>query len=243
MKKTTSRDVLHALNMLIGFFLFMGGIWFVCTITLSITLFFIGFIVNFALSLIYEKYMLYGRFRKSVIVLRSIAITVLALAVLAPIMVIKFDKTKILYPVKRFCYSYGVYGGNRNNVLPLSLPKKCSDYLFITQGSFPAQDYHPSAYLAFHTDSETLKQYEEHFNSFDDAERHTAHMPDQEEKQFPDEYKILLKCPDELPRHVFWELQPEYIHDFKNAVIYIVPAYYNKGCMLDYDSGLAVFWY
>ncbi|MDE6102867.1 MAG: hypothetical protein K2F73_07840 [Ruminococcus sp.] len=241
MKKSDTEKTLHALNILIGFFLFMGGIWFVCTITLSITLFFIGFIVNFALSLIYEKYILYGRFRKSVIVLRSIAITVLALAVLAPIMVIKFDKTKILYPVKRFCYSYGVYGGNRNNVLPLSLPKKCSDYLFITQGSFPAQDYHPSAYLAFHTDSETLKQYEEHFSSLNDAELKITHMPDKEKYVAYDD--SWLKCPEELPQHVFQRLEPEHIHDFEKAIIYIVPAYYNKGCMLDYDSGLAVFWY
>lgn len=241
MKKTTSRDVLHALNTLIGFLLFIGGFWFVYTITISITLFFIGLIVNLALSLIYEKYMLYGRFRKSVIVLRSIAITVLALAVLAPIIVLNFKNTKLMYPLKRFCYGYGVYATNFNNdILPSFLPKKCDDYLFITKGSVPAQDYHAYAYLIFHTDKNTLKQYEEHFNSIDNAERHIAHMPDQEEKRYSDENTIFLKCPEELPRNVFQSLEPEHIHNFENAVIY---KHYGKGCMLDYDSGLAVFWY
>lgn len=241
MKKTTSRNVLHALNALIGFLLFMGGFWFVYTITISIMLFFIGLIVNLALSLIYEKYMLYGRFRKSVIVLRSIAITVLALAVFAPITLLKFKNTKFMYPIKRFCYGYGAYSTNFNNdILPSFLPKKCDNYMFITQGSVLAQDYRPSAYLAFHTDSETLKKYEEHFNSVDNTERHTAHMSDKEEKTNFDEYKISLKCPEKLPLDVFQHLEPEHIHDFKNAIIY---TRYGSGCMLDYDSGLAVFWY
>ena len=86
------------------------------------------------------------------------------------------------------------------------MPEKCDDYLFITKGSVPAQDYHADAYLIFHTDRNTLKNYENHFDSMNDAERQTVHMPNQEEKQFPDEYKILLKCPEELPRHVFWTL-------------------------------------
>lgn len=74
-------------------------------------------------------------------------------------------------------------------------------------------------------------------------ERQTAYMPNQEEKQFPEEYKVILKCPEELPRHVFDRLQSEHIHDFEKAIIYTTASsYYNKGCMFDYDSGLAVFW-
>lgn len=211
-----------------------------CTLTISLTMIFIEIVVNFVLVSVYEKYFLYGRFRKTVITMRVIAVTALIATIVSPIMVMKFDKTKLLYPVKRFCYSYGVYGGNKNEVLSLFLPKKCNDYMFITQGSFPAQDYHPSAYLAFHTDSETLKEYENHFELLDSAERKVTHMPDKENYINDDSW---LKCPEELPRHVFGQLQPEHIHDFKNAVIYTVHSYYGKGCMLDYDSGLAVFWY
>lgn len=121
------------------------------------------------------------------------------------------------------------------------MPKKCDDYMFITQGSFPAQDYHPSAYLAFHTDSETLKKYENHFDSLNNVELKVTHMPDKEKSMGGDD--SWSKCPEELPRHVFGQLQPEHIHDFEKAIIYTVPSYYGKGCMLDYNSGLAVFWY
>lgn len=238
MKKSDTEKTLHALNVLIGFFLFIGIIWFVCTITLSITLFFIGFIVNFALALVYRKD---GRFRKSVIILRVVAVTILVLIILAPVTLLNFKNTKFMYPIKCFCYSYGVYGIADNDILPSDLPKKCDDYMFITQGCMIAQDYHASAYLAFHTDSKTLKKYENHFDSLNNAEFKVTHMPDKEKSMGGDD--SWSKCPEELPRHVFQQLQSEHIHDFEKAIIYTVPSYYNKGCMLDYDSGLAVFWY
>ncbi|MDE6539624.1 MAG: hypothetical protein K2K66_05495, partial [Ruminococcus sp.] len=125
-----------------------------------------------------------------------------------------------------------------NNILPESLPKKCDNYMFITQGSFPAQDYHPSAYLAFHTDTGTLEKYEEHFSLLNDAELKITHMPDKEKYVAYDD--SWLKCPEELPQHVFQRLEPEHIHNFEKAIIY---THYSKGCMLDYNSGLAVFWY
>lgn len=204
-------------------------------------LFMIGLIVNFTLALLYEKYMLYGRFRKTVIVLRVIAVIVLASVILAPVILLNFSETKFLYPVKRFCYSYGVYSSFDNSILPSFLPKKCDDYMFITQGCFPAQDYHPSAYLIFHTDAETLKEYEDYFSSLDNAELQITQMPDKD--KYTDSDGILRKCPSALPLHVFGRLEPEHIHNFENAIIYTVHSYYGKGCMLDYDSGLAVFWY
>ncbi|MDE6425345.1 MAG: hypothetical protein K2K89_04300 [Ruminococcus sp.] len=239
MKKTTSGDALHALNVLICFFLFFGIIYFGTASGITFRLFFVGFWVNFVLALIYKFYQKNGSFKKTVIILRVIAVTVLLMGILAPFTLMKFRHTKLIYPVKRFCYGYGVYSERFNkDILPESLPKKCDDYMFITQGSFPAQDYHPSAYLAFHTDSETLKKYEEHFNSVYDAERHTAHMPDKEKYVAYDD--LWLKCPEELPQHVFQRLGSEHIHDFEKAIIY---THYGKGCMLDYNSGLAVFWY
>jgi len=240
--KETKDNIWNIINYLIVALTMLGGIMFLMyTSGITSVLFDIGLPVNIVLVLFYKIHKKYGRFGKTVILLRITAIIIFISGILAPITLLNFKHTKLMYPVKRFCYNYGVH--NIENFLPESMPEKCDDYLFITKGSMVAQDYHADAYLIFHTDKNTLKKYEEHFNSVDDAERHTAHMPNQEEKQFPDEYKILLKCPDELPRHVFWELQPEHIHDFQNSIIYIVPSYYNKGCMLDYDSGLAVFWY
>ncbi|MDE5583866.1 MAG: hypothetical protein K2J08_09190 [Ruminococcus sp.] len=233
--KKTKDNRWNSINVLI----MLGGIFFLMyTSGITTVLFEIGLPVNILLVLFYKIFKKYGRFRKTVIVLRVTAIIIFALGILAPITLMNFKHTKLMYPVKRFCYAYGVYTNFNNYILPESMPKKCDDYLFFTQGSFPAQDYHPSAYLAFHTDSETLKKYEEHFNSVENAECHTAHMP--EENQFTGE---LMKCPEELPTHVFQRLEPEHIHDFEKAIIYKVPSYYGKGCMLDYDSGLAVFWY
>lgn len=225
-----------SINVLITYLTILGGMMFLMYASgITIVLFEIGLPVNILLVLFYKIHKKYGRFGKTVILLRITAIIIFVSGILAPVTLLNFKHTKSMYPVKRFCYNYGVY--NIENFLPSDMPEKCDDYLFITKGSVPAQDYHADAYLIFHTDKNTLKKYEEHFNSVDNAERHTANMPNQEE------YKILLKCPEELPRHVFGQLQPEHIHDFKNAVIYIVPSYYNKGCMLDYESGLAVFWY
>lgn len=240
----TKHSTLSSINVLIVFMAMPFGLMFVMyTSGIANILIEVGFWVNIVLVLFYKIYKKYGRFRKTVILLRTTAIIIFVSGLLAPVILLNFKHTKLMYPVKRFCYSYGVYGIADNTILPSGLPEKCENYMFITQGDTLAQDYHPSAYLAFYTDSGTLKKYENHFDSMNDTERQTTHMPNQKEKQIPDEYKILLKCPEELPRHVFWTLQPEHIHDFKNAIIYIVPAYYNKGCMIDYDSGLAVFWY
>ncbi|MDE6781345.1 MAG: hypothetical protein K2J40_07805 [Ruminococcus sp.] len=232
----------HSINVLIATLTILGGIMFLMyTNGITSVLFDVGLPVNIALVLFYKIFKKYGRFRKTVIVLRITAIIIFVSGILAPITLMNFKHTKLMYPVKRFCYGYGVYSERFNkDILPESMPKKCDDYLFITEGSVPAQDYHADAYLIFHTDKNTLKKYEEHFNSVDNAERHTAHMPNPEEKQFTDKYEILMKCPEELPKYVFQRLEPEHIHDFEKAIIY---THYSKGCMLDYDSGLAVFWY
>lgn len=238
----TKHSTLSSINVLIVFMAMPFGLMFVMyTSGIANILIEVGFWVNIVLVLFYKIYKKYGRFRKTVILLRTTAIIIFVSGLLAPVVLLNFKHTKSMYPIKRFCYNYGVHP--IENFLPDSMPEKCDDYLFITKGSVPAQDYHADAYLIFHTDRNTLKNYENHFDSMNDAERQTAHMPNQEEKQFPDEYEILLKCPEELPRHIFGQLQSEHIHDFKNAIIYIVPSYYGKGCMLDYDSGLAVFWY
>lgn len=246
MKKSdteTKRSTLISINVLIVFMAMCGGLMFVMyTSGITSVLFDIGLPVNMILVLFYRIYKKYGRFRKTVIILRITVIIIFALGLLAPIVLMNFKHTKFMYPLKRFCYNYGVYE-IKDNILPSKLPEKYNDYLFITKGNVPAQDYHTDAYLIFHTNKNTLKNYENYFASLNNAERQTTHMPNQKEKQFPDEYRILLKCPEELPRHVFWTFQPEHIHGFEKAVIYTIPSYYGKGCMFDYDSGLAVFWY
>lgn len=226
----------NSINVLIATLMMSLGMMFIMyTSGITTVLFEVGLSVNIVLVLLYKINKKYGHLGIPVIVLRIIAVIIFVSGFIAPVILMNFNHTKIMYPVKRFCYNYGVH--DTGNFLPESMPEKCDDYLFITKRSIVAQDYHADAYLIFHTDKETLKKYEEHFNSYDKAERHTAHMPDKENSD------LWLKCPEELPRHVFSQLQPEHIHDFGKAIIYTVPAYYVKGCMLDYNSGLAVFWY
>ncbi len=235
----TKDNTWNSINVLIVTLTMFGGMMFLMyTSGITSVLFEIGLPVNIVLVLFYKLNKEFGHLGIPVIILRTIAIIIFLSGILAPLTLMNFKHTKLMYPLKRFCYAYGVYTNFNNDILPESMPKKCDDYLFFTQGSFPAQDYHPSAYLAFHTDTETLKKYEEHFNSVENVERHTA------EEQFPKEYdEALPKYPEELPRHVFDRLEPEHIHNFEKAIIYKVPSYYGKGCMLDYESGLAVFWY
>lgn len=189
MKKSEMVINWEVINFLMVFVIF-GSIFFFMSVGHISSIFYkIGFPVNIALGLIHKIYKKNGRFRKPVIVLRTVAIINFILVFIAPVILLNFKNTKLMYPVKRFCYSYGVYGIADNDILPSDLPEKCENYMFITQGDTLAQDYHPSAYLVFHTDSETLKEYENHFNSMNDAERQTAHMPNQEEKQFPDDIR------------------------------------------------------
>lgn len=239
MKKISSQDILHALNILIAFLLFLYSMFFVLTFCISKFLFLLGFLVNTVLVLFYQFYKKDGRFKKIIVGLRILLITITVSAVLAPITVIGFRHTKILYPVKNLCYNYGVYG-KENDIMPLFLPKKCDDYMFITIGSFPAPDHHASAYLAFHTDTETLGKYEDNLKALEKYELSDITMPLSElnvDKELQWE-----KCPEQLPKHVFARLQPEHIHDFEDAVLY-KPSSNNRGCMIDYDSGFVVFWY
>lgn len=241
MKDSEKETVWAGINSLIFCLLLFGGMIFLgYTYGITSALFDIGLPVNIALGLLYKLHIKYGHFRKIVIVLRIIAIIICMLSILAPIILMSFRHTEFMYPIKRFCYGYGVYSERFNNdILPENLPEKCDDYLFITRGSMVAQDYHADAYLIFHTDKKTLQEYDNHFKYVDDAERYIAHMPDKEEY---DDY-LWLECPEEFPKYVFQRLEPEHIHNFEKAVIYTIPSYYSKGCMLDYDSGLAVFWY
>lgn len=77
-------------------------------------------------------------------------------------------QAKSLYPIKRADYIYGVYGENTQayqRLLPEHLPAQCTDYSFRTQGSLPAQDYHPSAALMFRTDAQTMDAYAAYYDT------------------------------------------------------------------------------
>lgn len=151
------------------------------------------------------------------------------IAVYLPMIVLlNFKNTKLLYPLKRLDYSYGVYGENAHyylRLLPERLPEKCGDYSFRTQGSMVAQDYHASSYLTFYTDSGTLEEYAEHFEALDCTR--LEYDPENEE----------------AVNHIRWfcglmRLGESFHESLDNAVLYWIDDHYPKGALLCYDTGL-----
>lgn len=151
------------------------------------------------------------------------------IAVYLPMIVLtNFSHTKLLYPLKRLDYSYGVFGENADyylRLLPKTLPEKCEDYSYRTQGSMVAQDYHPSSYLKFYTDTGTLDAYTKHFEAMDCTR--LENDPENEEAM----------------NHIHWFCRQMRLDDpcegsFDNAMLYWFDSYYPKGALLCYDTGL-----
>ncbi len=207
---------------------------FIMVPRVEIILFGIFFILNvilFGFCKIFKK-------AKGVIIFLRCVITVLFIIILSvPFLLMKFDKTKEMYSLRRFLYNYGVYGGYFDKLIPEKLPENCDDYMFIAQCSFIAQDYHPSSYLVFHTDAETLEEYEKYYSNLEKIEL----QPIEIEEYIANDGQI-LKLPNAFPGHVFSRLEQEHISNFENAKIYKIPDYYNKGCIIDYESSLIVIW-
>ena len=110
-----------------------------------------------------------------------------------------------------------------------------------------AQDYHPSAYLMFYTDSDTLAEYEEFFNELPNCEK--SYETESRTLSVGEKGKYLnitYILPKAFPSHAFtWldDMHKDIILDMRNTVVYSkTDTYYSRGCLLDYDSGLVVFW-
>ena len=244
-KKTSIWFIVNGLYIL-GTILF-GWIWCLMTSGITFVLLPVQIILSIALGVVYKESIENKNKKKLLYTLRAAAIAVTAVILLSPLAILKFENTRIAYPVKKAAYSFGV--GNIKDswkILPVTLPMNCRDYMFITEPSLPAQDYHPSAYLIFHSDSDTLKKYETRISSLDKVERYEntpKNLEDYYKDGMSDEYKeqidVEMKCPDELPRHVYYKFCNKLPDDLENAIVYRINS---TGCMLNYESGLVVFW-
>ena len=162
-----------------------------------------------------------------------------------PLVGVRFEHVKLFYVPKKLIYTYGVYTSpyTITEMLPKHLPDECRDYKFKTQLGSIAQDYHPSAYLMFYTDSDSIAEYEEFLNEFPDCEK----SDETESRMFSvgengDYTNVTFVMPAAFPAHAFtWldDTHKEEFLDMRNAVVY---AKYGRGCLLDHDSGLVVFW-
>jgi len=216
------------------------ALFFVLVITWLILHFFTDF---------YEKK---GKGRKAVRIFRILVLVCTVVYFIPNVLLTGFTQTEIFYPVKRYLYTHGVYSTAEfyDKILPEQLPDSCADYKFVTQGCMIAQDYHPSSYLIFHADESVLRSYAQKMENLNlEPLENIINGYGAEEWQSLDSYEqdyaikqyggIQMKFP---PHYVSSQLLPVHQTDFLNSVIYYISGNYDKGCILDYDSGLVIFW-
>ena len=131
-----------------------------------------------------------------------------------------FDRVKLLYPLKRLDYTRSVYGENSTyyeRILPEQLPKVCEDYSFRTQGSMIAQDYHPTSWLCFTTDKETLDAYAVYY----DGQGYARGAEERDLRWLAGQMHINVSDNEPV---------------FEKAVVYYIRDYYPKAVVLDYGT-------
>lgn len=174
--------------------------------------------------------------------LRVLAIAGVVLFYVPTTLNMGFSRSKWLYPLKRDVFAYGVSG--RGETLPEHLPAHCEGYCFFTQSQAIAQDYHPSAYLAFYTDPAVLEHYAASYGGERTETKRLEDYADEKEREYGSNWKY-PNCPAELPNWVISVVEPT--EDLHGAVMYRhveteIPWYSGTGMILDYDSGYVIFW-
>lgn len=222
----TINAIILILSILLPFWIFA---WMACYAIAGKCLL-AALISNILLVIVYK----FGAGKKILIPCRALAVVCTLSVYLPTILLSGFSQTKIFYPIKKYLYTQGVYSGYSDDLLPEKLPSTCEDYLFITQEGAVAQDYHASSYLVFHTDTETLKAYETKVRGLGSM---------QCSENYHDEETAETQYSVPVPRDVYDRLLPEHMDNLDYAVTYTYSTYsYSRGCMLNYESGLVIFW-
>lgn len=227
-KKRSGWQILNSIILLLHI---IFPVWLVPLMMISAIsgkLFLIAVVTSLLLGVVYRQVKKRQNGKALLYLARVVAIGSCIAFYMPMIVLTNFSHTKLLYPLKRLDYSYGVFGENADyylRLLPKTLPEKCEDYSYRTQGSMVAQDYHPSSYLKFYTDTGTLDAYTEHFEALDCTR--LENDPENEEAM----------------NHIHWFCGQMRLDDpcegsFDNAVLYWFDSHYPKGALLCYDTGL-----
>ena len=142
---------------------FLGGLFFfipvIGLLEYIIPIFLVLSFITIILNVIYVKK---GICRLPMIISFIITVIFMCVSISTPIICFTFENTKLMYPIKKAIFAYGVRVHSEATMarFPEKLPKNTEDYRFRTEGCFPAQDYSPHAYLYFRTDAETITQLE-----------------------------------------------------------------------------------
>lgn len=214
-------DVIFALHLVFPVWLLA----LMMTPNISGFLFLTALFSTLLLGVIYKLVQKYQRGQKVLLIARIITVCA-CIALYLPMLLLGrlFSHTKLMYPLKRLDYTYGVYGNNAayyQQLLPEKLPAVCADYSYRAQGSMLAQDYHPSSYLMFRTDAETVAAYAAYYEGIG-----------------------LTPTSDEAAAgNLEWfcgqmRLREQFSDNLDHAVLYYISDRYPKGILLNAETGL-----
>ena len=266
MEDKTKNTIVHisfVLTNLIMFFLlaFTGLLNLMSFNLIAFTLIVPFIIANAFLIDYYNKYKINFYYKKHVNICRVIAVTLTLIIFGSPLMVIFFNRTKPFYHLKQAVYSCGYRSviEQRTKEFPDFLPLECEDYYFRIKAPAPFPEATDTyACVSFYTDEQTIKKYEQEF-----AEKGYETVND--DKTFED---IMLEkgvdiseltdyCDDMewvvdtylrekgTPYYVSFSVNDEKKQDLTHDVIvynFRSKLGFTSGCLLDYESGIVIFW-
>lgn len=207
----------------------------------------------------YKKSKILFYYKKHVNICRIIAIALTVIICGSPTMILFFNRTKPFYHLKQAVYSCGFSNvfELRAKEFPDFLPKECEDYYFIIKPHAPFPEAPDTfASVSFYTDEETIEKYEREFagkgyekinsdKTFEDImienEINLSEISEMDSRWLTKTY-IKEKG---VPQYIVNFTEEEKILDLsRDAIVYNFRSRlgFTSGCLLDYDSGLVIFW-
>lgn len=191
------------------------------TSAISTPLLLTAVVMSLLLGVVHKIVVKLGKGKPVLHVFRVLAVGSI-LAVYAPlVMLAGFQNAKVMYPFKRWVYTVGVFGENHayyDALLPETLPQHCENYSYRAQGSMVAQDYHPTSWLEFTTDTGALDGYAAYY-----ASQGYARCTD------AGNYRWVMR--------MFRQSVAEDADIPADVVFYYINEYYPKAVVLDYAEG------
>ncbi|MBR5514030.1 MAG: hypothetical protein IKV85_08630 [Ruminococcus sp.] len=218
-------------------------------------------LANVILKVYYNKYKRNYYYKKHVNICRIIAIILTLIIFGSPLMVMFFNRTKPFYHLKQAVYSCGYrsMSKQRTRAFPDFLPRECEDYYFRIKAPAPFPEATDTyACVSFYTDEETIKKYEQEFaekgyETINDDKTFESIMlekninPSELTEYFDDMTSaadIYLRGKG-APYFISMSVNDEKLLNLSHDVVvynFRSKLGFTSGCLLDYESGIVIFW-